>query len=600
MKIERKNIVVAISALSLGLLIGWAFLGSSRKNAVDEHNHAMETTESSHVEIWTCSMHPQIRQNEPGECPICGMDLIPLDNKEQGDMDPMAISMSPTAMELASVSTAIVGRMNPVKTLRLSGKVQADERLVYSQSSHIPGRIEKLMLNFTGEYVKKGDVIASVYAPDLRTAQEELLEAQKIKDSQPELFNAAVEKLKNWKLSDKQIELILQSGKIKENFSIEADISGFVTKKKVNTGDYIGKGEAIYEITDLSRVWILFDVYEADIPWIKKTDKIAFSVASLPGESFEERISYVDPVINPATRVARARVEFLNSGVKLKPEMFVSGIVQATIAGTGESIVVPKTAVMWTGKRSVVYVKTATDQGVSFRMREVMLGPSLGDSFIIESGLEDGEEIAVNGTFSIDAAAQLAGKPSMMSPSGGPVMTAHNHSGMNMEESSDAAKSMEAAGKPSKIPAEFKKQLTGVYESYLLMKDAFVASDPALASKKAAGLETALKNTNMKLLKGEDHIAWMEQMEILKDQVAVIQKSDNIETQRKAFSIYNLTFYKTLKTFGLAEEKVYYQYCPMANNDTGAYWFSDTEEIRNPYFGNAMLSCGETRETLEY
>ena len=176
-------------------------------------------------------MHPQIRQDDPGDCPICGMDLIPLEDDQNADIDPNAISMSPTAMQLANVSTAIVGKMNPVKQVRLNGKVQTDERLIYSQSSHIPGRIEKLSVNFTGEFVNKGQIIAYVYSPELVTAQEELFEAQKITESQPQLFAAAKEKLKNWKLSDKQIEEMLISGKTLEEFPIQADVAGYVTSK---------------------------------------------------------------------------------------------------------------------------------------------------------------------------------------------------------------------------------------------------------------------------------------------------------------------------------------------------------------------------------
>ncbi|NCT16440.1 MAG: efflux RND transporter periplasmic adaptor subunit, partial [Flavobacteriales bacterium] len=408
--INKNTIYIAAATLVIGLLIGWFIFGGQKNAPKDEHKH---TTEIAGETIWTCSMHPQIRKNEPGDCPICGMDLIPLENEQEGEIDPMAISMSPTAMQLANVSTALVGKMKPIKQVRLNGKVQVDERLVYSQSSHIPGRVEKLMVNFTGEFVNKGQTIASVYSPELVMAQEELFEAQKMMETQPQLFNAAKEKLKNWKLSDNQIEGILKNGKIQEEFPIQADVSGYVTKKIINLGDYVRKGETLYEIANLSKVWVLFDVYESDISWIKKGDNITFTISSLPGESFEASITYLDPVIDPKTRVAKARIEYNNTTEKLKPEMFVSGVVEAKLTNKSNSLVVPKTAVMWTGKRSVVYVKNTNAKGVSFIMRDVTLGAALGDSYIIKEGLEEGEEIAVNGTFSIDAAAQLAGKPSM-------------------------------------------------------------------------------------------------------------------------------------------------------------------------------------------
>ncbi len=203
-------------------------------------------------------------------------------------------------------------------------------------------------------------------------------------------------------------------------------------EKKVNPGDYVQRGEPIYQIVDLSRVWLLFDIYESDLAWVKKGDVVNFTVSSLPGENFQGRISFIDPAIDPQTRVAQARVEMRNRGMKLKPEMFASGTVEARLPTKSQAaIVVPKSAVLWTGKRSVVYVKSS-DRG-DFMLREVTLGPALGDSYVIEDGLREGEEIVVNGTFNIDAAAQLAGKPSMMSPEASvPAAAGQDHGGMAM------------------------------------------------------------------------------------------------------------------------------------------------------------------------
>jgi Cu(I)/Ag(I) efflux system membrane fusion protein len=389
---NKKTIITAIVTLVVGLLLGWLIFGGSETEPADDHLHDTEmadeeTLSAGEAETWTCSMHPQIRQPEPGDCPICGMDLIPLEDDEGEGLDPNAISMSPTAMQLANIQTAVVGYMNPVKKVRLNGKVQSDERLVYSQSSHIPGRIEELMVNFTGDYVQKGQVIASVYSPDLVTAQEELFEAQKIRETQPELFRAAREKLKNWKLTEEQIQQILESGSARETFDIRADVSGYVTEKKVNTGDYVGRGQVIYEIADLLRVWVLFDVYESDMPWVNRGDEVTFTIASMPGEEFEGDISFIDPVINPRTRVAKARVVVSNPGLALKPEMLVSGLVEAELPNQDDAVVVPKTAVMWTGERSVVYVKSETEQGINFVIRDVTLGPGLGESYIVKEGV---------------------------------------------------------------------------------------------------------------------------------------------------------------------------------------------------------------------
>ena len=599
--IDKRTIIMASAALVVGLLAGWLIFGGNKSNILDDHEHVR--TEINGETVWTCSMHPQVRQSEPGNCPICGMDLIPVDDDQNADIDPNAISMSPAAMQLASVSTAFVGVMNPVKQVRLNGKVQADERLVYSQSSHIPGRIEKLLVNFTGVFVDKGQTIAHIYSPELVTAQEELFEAQKIAELQPQLFAAAKEKLKNWKLSDKQIQEILASGKTQEEFPIQADVAGYVTSKMINLGDYVRRGETIYEITDLSKVWVLFDVYESDITWIRTGNRVAFSIASLTGESFTGNITWLDPLIDPKTRVAKARVEYNNASGKLKPEMFVSGLVEAKLTNKSNSLVVPKSAVMWTGKRSVVYVKIDSDQGVNFIMREVTLGQGLGDSYIIEDGLMEGEEIAVHGTFSIDAAAQLAGKPSMMSPEGGVVMTGHNHGGMDVggSESKQEPESRpkEAVSQSLLVDKLAKEALQPLYTDYLKWKDALTNDDFAEAQKMASNMKSKLDKINMSLFKGDAHNAWMDFQGRLSNSLEHVQHFSNIEQLRKSFQTVSAAMIEMANMFKPLNKTIYVLHCPMADNNKGADWLSSEKEIRNPYFGSSMLTCGEVTKEIK-
>mgnify|MGYP003671819653 FL=1 len=593
-KETKKIIRIAVTTLFVGLLLGWFFFGGSKNDTVSEHQHDSEMVGET---IWTCSMHPQIRQNEPGDCPICGMELIPLENDDNSELDPMAISMSPTAMQLANVATAIVGKTKPVKSVRLNGKVKADERSVYSQSSHIPGRIEKLMVNFTGEYVNKGQVIASIYSPDLVNAQEELFEARKIVETEPLLFNSAKEKLKNWKLTDKQIAQILESGVVKEELPILADISGYVTEKKVNLGDYVMKGMAIYEIANLNNVWILFDVYESDMAWVKKGDAVNFTVQSLPGESFKGKISYIDPVIDPMTRVAKARVEINNSGLKLKPEMFVSGTVEAELPIKSEAIIVPKTSVMWTGQRSVVYIKNTTAKGVNFMMRDVTLGPALGDGFVVNDGLQEGEEIAINGTFSIDASAQLAGKPSMMNPEGGPAMTGHNHGGGDMPATNGTPN--KTAAKKVSVSQKAKDALKPLFTEYLSMKDALINDNLENAKKAGSNILKTVDGLNMALFTGESHNVWMGLSSDLKNTLQHVQHFKTLEEIRKAFQQVSNTIIGLETSFNPNDEALYVMHCPMANNNKGADWLSTSKEVKNPYYGQSMLTCGEVTKEIK-
>ncbi len=399
-----------------GLFIGWIFFHSPGKGKEKQEQAIVE----SKTTIWTCAMHPQIRRSAPGKCPICGMDLIPL-NQNVAEGDPNAIHLTKEAAELANVLTSVVTRQKPVKEVRLYGKVQADERLLQSQVAQYPGRIDKLLVNFTGETVKKGQVLALIYSPELVTAQQELLEAAKTKQSQPGIYEAAKEKLQLWKITDDQIAEIESSGKVKTKFEVVSTTSGIVSARRVNNGDYVSQGTVLFEISDLSNLWVLFDAYESDLPFLTIGDKLVFTVQAMPGETYSGKIIFIDPVVDPAIRVSKVRVEISNQSGKIKPEMFATGIVQANLTGFKDKLVIPRSAVLWTGKRSIVYVrKPGTDEPI-FIIREIGLGPMLGNSYIVGDGLTEGEEIVTQGTFSVDAAAQLEGKPSMMNPSGGKV-----------------------------------------------------------------------------------------------------------------------------------------------------------------------------------
>jgi len=442
--------------LVAGFFLGWLFFHSPARIEV-EHDHTTETAKES---IWTCSMHPQIRMHEPGKCPICGMDLIPV--KQGGTpIDPGAIQMTNEAVQLANVLTSEVTTQNPVKEVRLYGKVQADERLLQSQVSYLPGRIEKLYVNFTGEEVRKGQPLAVIYSPDLITAQQELLETVKVKQTQPMLYQAAKDKLHQWKLTDSQIEAIESSGKVKDNFEVYANTSGIVSALRVNNGDFVSSGSVLFEVADLSKVWVMFDAYESDLPYLSKGQKIEFTLQALPGINYSGNVDFIDPVIDPFTRVARVRVEISNHGGKLKPEMFATGFVKANLTAYKDKMVIPRSAVLWTGKRSVVYVKqTDTDEPV-FKIREIELGPMLGNSYVVVNGLSEGEEIVTQGAFSVDASAQLEGKPSMMNPEGGKVSTMP---GMDMQGDTKPKddESMPGVDKPVDSKSKDDKSMPGM------------------------------------------------------------------------------------------------------------------------------------------
>lgn len=410
--IKKYSFVLIV--LAIGIVLG-AFFSSDTNYAESTANKHL--AHSSTVKTWTCSMDPQVRSDTPGNCPICGMELIPLIEDTTGSTDSISqneIVFTAEAIQLANIQTDVVVKASATKTIHLLGKVQPDERRLYSQVAHIPGRIERLYVNFTGEKVKKGQKIARMYSPDLITAQKELFESIRSKSVYPELYKATRNKLKQWKLTDAQIDAIEKSGKVQEQIDILSDYSGYVMKRNVELGSHVKEGSSLYDIADLSSVWVLFEAYESDIPWIQTDNLVTFTVSAIPGKIFNGRVSYVDPFISSATRVVKVRVEIKNPATKLLPDMYVSGVIQARLSGVKEAVIVPKSAVLWTGKRAVVYVKKPQEERSTFAYREIVLGADMGNFYAVKKGLKAGEIIATNGVFRIDASAQLLGKQSMM------------------------------------------------------------------------------------------------------------------------------------------------------------------------------------------
>lgn len=433
----KQNYKLIIGVFVIGIFLGWIFFHSSGKSEkmsqnIESHEGHDHDHELEKETTYTCSMHPQIKQNKPGLCPICAMDLIPLSSMqaEGEDVDPNEISMTESAAKLAEIQTMFVTKGQPVKTIYLQGKVQADERNIAELTARFGGRIEKLYINFTGQKVSKGEKLATIYSPELITAQKELIEAISYKESRPSIYNAAKAKLKLWDLSDKQIDAIENNGEPQLYFDILSPISGTISSRHVTFGDYVKEGQALFMVIDLSILWVMFDAYESDLPWIKLNDKVEFNIQSLPGKTFSSNVSYIDPFIDTKTRVAKVRVEIDNPELAIKPEMFTNGTLESEIASNSNVILIPKSALLWTGKRSVVYTKVPDRETPSFLYREIILGPDAGNYYVVEEGLEEGEEIVVNGVFKIDASAQLMGQKSMMNPEGGMVSTGHNHAGL--------------------------------------------------------------------------------------------------------------------------------------------------------------------------
>ncbi len=474
-------VVLIIAAFGLGFILR----GSGGTPGMTESHDHSEMKEASTV--WTCSMHPQVRQPKPGKCPICFMDLIPL---TEGDVGELRIEFSEAVTKLMQIETSPVERKFVTAKIRMVGKIDYDETRVKYITSWVAGRIDRLYVDYTGIRVSEGDHMVYLYSPQLLSAQAELLQAAKaaasIDPDSSELISrstlatleAAREKLRLLGLKPEQIVDIEKTVRPVDHLTIFAPIGGVVIEKNATEGMYVETGTKIYTIADLSQLWVKLDAYESDMMWLRYGQDVEFTTEAYPGEVFKGRISFIEPVLNAKTRTVKLRVNVENPDGKLKPEMFVRAVVNSKIAeggkvmdeqmagkwicpmhldivkdssGTcdicemdlvtteslgyvkagadgGTPLVVPASAVLITGKRAVVYVQVPDTEKPTYEGREIVLGPRAGDYYIVESGLDEGEIVVTNGNFKIDSEMQLRAKPSMMNTGDTMLMPEHLHS----------------------------------------------------------------------------------------------------------------------------------------------------------------------------
>ncbi|MCH2196963.1 efflux RND transporter periplasmic adaptor subunit [Kordia sp.] len=561
-----KKYLIYIIILIAGIVIGKFALSGEQ---TQEHSHT-ETTEKE--TMWTCSMHPQIMQPEQGDCPICGMDLIPA-QENTTELSSDQFRMTESAMALANIETSKVSEETASDAaLKLTGTIEANEKTNAMQTAHFGGRIEKLYVNFTGEEVRKGQKIALIYSPELVTTQQELLTALRMKASQPELYKAVRNKLKLWKLSEAQIQQIETLKKVSSKFPIYASVSGVVSKKLVEEGNHIMEGSALFKVSNLNTVWASFDAYENQIANLKKGDAITITTNANPNEELQAKITFIDPVLNTNTRTVAVKVELNNREQNLKPGMFVTGILN-TKTTKNTALTIPKSAVLWTGKRSLVYVKKSANEPV-FEAREVVLGTMQGEYYQVISGLDPAEEIVTNGAFTVDAAAQLQGKKSMLNAS--------------KETSSNSM-----TPKKVTVNAAYEKAFLPSIKAYLELKDALVQSDVKQSVAKSIAFRKALEQLTVEQRKETD-LYWA----VLHKTSKSINENTPIERHRKNFQIISNHLIELVQNFNHLETQLTIQFCPMADDNKGAYWISNEQQIRNPYFGDAMLTCGSVKQVL--
>ena len=608
--------------------------------------------------LWTCSMHPQIIRSEKGNCPICGMELVPLTSHEGATTDrPRALSVSDAAKALMDIRTSPVERRRVAVEVRLTGKVAYDETRLADITAWVGGRLDRLYVDYTGVTVKKGDHMVYMYSPELLSAQEELLESIRaakalersdvkvLADGADRTVDAARERLRLWGLTPEQIKETEARGTASDHLTIYAPIGGIVIHKYVRQGAYVTTGARIYTIADLAHVWVLLDAYESDLPWLRYGQEVDITTEAYPGEVFRGRIAFIDPVVNPRTRTVRVRVNVANERFRLKPDMFVRAVVHSKLAAGGRvmaadlagkwicpmhpeivkdepgacdvcgmplvrpeslgyepvsaedaplPLVVPATAPLLTGKRAIVYVEVPDAAAPTFEGREVTLGPRAGEYYIVQSGLTEGERVVTHGAFKIDSELQIRALPSMMSPEGGHAPGRHAHHGAQGKPPADATPPA-----PPGPSAEVTQAAAALWRAYLAIQRALARDDFDRALASARTLAGTLDAIDASSLEGRMKAAWSEHAGAAKKALAGMAQSTDIASLREGFALLSEALAPLFERFGGdAVGAVYVIRCPMAFNNRGANWLQDSSDVRNPYFGPTMLRCGDVVRTM--
>jgi Cu(I)/Ag(I) efflux system membrane fusion protein len=418
----NKNLVIVILAVAVTGLLAWQLSGTKSTAGKDAANAV--TPVAAESDYYTCPMHPSVRSDRPGVCPVCGMALV----KKSGTavtptekvLNDRAVALSPTQRVLANITTATVERKTIRKELTAVGVVDFAEPNYLHISMRFPGRLERLYLTYAGQIVRKGDPVADVYSPEAISAQQEYLltlEAAgdgggQAQQNVIDLQDKSKQKLLRWGFTEEQIAELKRTGEVQRLITMLSPVSGTILKKNVDPQHYAVTGEDIYDIADLSTVWIYLDVYEKDLRQLKLGQSVNITTEAYPGEIFTGRVTFLDPVLNADTRTIRVRTEFSNRYGKLKPNMYV----RASIAiQSAQGLVVPSSAILATGKRNVVWVEVEPN---AFEPRDVQVGLRTETYTEILDGLDVGDDVAETGGFLIDSESTLSA-PSVPNPHAG-------------------------------------------------------------------------------------------------------------------------------------------------------------------------------------
>jgi Cu(I)/Ag(I) efflux system membrane fusion protein len=395
-----------------------------------------EPPETAKKIIYQCPMHPTIVQDHPGDCPICGMKLMPVEQGSPSSAGPTAggpnseasveglavVEIDPARQQLMGLGTVEVSEGDVGGTWRTVGRVTVDETRVSHINVKIPGFVEEIFVDFVGKRVRRGDRLFSFYSPELLTAQEEYLLALRTRAALPKsgspaaghgdaLVASARRKLALWDVPPSEIERIAETGQPSKALMFYSPVAGVVTKKDVVAGMKLDAGAMPYEIVDLTSVWVLADVYETELRFVKEGMAATFTLNAFPGREFQGRVVFVDPLLDASTRTVKVRLTFANPTGELRPEMFGEVVLRGE---SHKGLRIPVEAVIHSGTQEVVFV--AQGEG-KFAPRVVRLGQGDGVHVEVQSGLAAGERVVTRANFLIDSESRLRASLAQMSAS---------------------------------------------------------------------------------------------------------------------------------------------------------------------------------------
>jgi RND family efflux transporter MFP subunit len=590
----KKTIKLLVILIAAGLVAYWLVSYGTRKGVREEARKVEMQGEKGQkkrkIKYWRAPMDPTYIRDKPGKSPM-GMDLIPVYEDEESDAN--VIKIDPTTVQNLGVRTAKVTRGPLVATIRTVGRVTYDEEMVEHIHTKVSGWVEDLFVNTTGEEVRRGQKLLSIYSPDLVATQEEYLQALRyrgettgsqfsdVKSGASTLIDATKRRLLFMDIDPSQIEHLEKSGEVQKTMVLRSPATGIVIDKKVLEGMKVTPGMELYTIANISTVWVMGSVYEYELPFIRTGQEAVISLPYEPGKTYRGKISFIYPYLSPETRTVQVRMVFRNPDFKLKPDMYADVMVKSR--ANGDVILVPSEAVIRTGTRNIVIV--ALGEG-KFMPKEVVLGPEGRGVIQVESGLSEGQTVVTSGQFLIDSESNLREAISkMMEPQKGASAPKEGESASSVTKATGETVPEENLSK-TELSKDQKALMAKVIDSYLLMQKALVAES-------LAGVRTqadVMKGLNDKL-KSIDRGGALSSVTGAVDRSLEGLLHGDMVKARDSFVFLSRALAEYIKGPGRQEglsSGIRMYSCSMKKEP----WLQKGNKIENPYLGKGMLSCG--------